>query len=195
MEIQSDILKRIGEEFSSQDAAVAVEMLTASEHSGRVARCIVFLAKGNLDELRRYIDMAVRDYRHVILMAEYDEVRSRVRDFSSSFLIDSQVKMWVGGIARMLQQRGYMLVSVETVPVAKYSKDSGEGTATFTGNVGPLTVVKRQGKWTLQGDKAELDLYGLAEPFSDGAKFIDAVSCYLLAKQNPRVPNQQIHSA
>jgi hypothetical protein len=194
MDIESDILKRVGKEFSSQEATAAIEMLTASGQSGRVARCIVFLAKGNLDELRRYIDMAVRDYRDVILMAEYDEVRSRVRNFSSSFLIDSQVKMWVAGIAGMLQQRGYTLVSFETVPVAKYLKDVGEGTATFAGKVGPLTVVKRQGKWILQGDKAELELYGLAEPFSDGSKFIDAVSCYVLAKQNPRVPNRQIQS-
>jgi hypothetical protein len=194
MEIESDILKRIGEEFSSEDTSAAVEMLTASRQSGRVARCIVFLAKGNLKEFRHYIDIAVSDYEDVILMAEYDDVRRRVRNFTSSFLIDSQVKMWVAGIAGMLQQRGYLLVSFETVPVAKHWKDLGEGTATFTGNVGPLTVVKRQGNWTLEGDKSELELFDLAEPVSDELKFIDAVSCYLLAKQNPRPLKRQIQS-
>jgi hypothetical protein len=55
----------------------------------RILRCIVFLAKGNIDELRRQIEIAAYDPRDVMMAAEYerpmDKSPLRIRNFNEPF--------------------------------------------------------------------------------------------------------------
>ena len=56
----------------------------------RVIRCIVFLAKGNLTDLNKYIEAATFDIRDVMLWAEYEKLSGdlnyrRQRDFNKTF--------------------------------------------------------------------------------------------------------------
>jgi hypothetical protein len=67
-----------------------------------------------------------------------------------------------------------------------YTTDFSEEIATFAGDTGQLRIFKRDRKWKLDGDPAELELYGLARSIEDDSEFADEVSCYILAKQHPR---------
>jgi hypothetical protein len=58
MPLEPDIIERIQRDFSPEDAAIAIELLTASGETGRVARCIVVAAAGKLESLREQIDVA-----------------------------------------------------------------------------------------------------------------------------------------
>ncbi len=56
----------------------------------RVIRCIVFLAKGNLTDLSKYIETATFEPRDVMLWAEYEKLSGdlnykRLRDFNNTF--------------------------------------------------------------------------------------------------------------
>jgi hypothetical protein len=56
----------------------------------RVIRCIIFLAKGNIEDLKKYIDAATFDTRDVMLWAEYEILNGdlsykRRRDFNKTF--------------------------------------------------------------------------------------------------------------
>ena len=56
----------------------------------RVIRCIVFLAKGNLTDLNKYIEAATFDIRDVMLWAKYEKLSGdlnyrRQRDFNKTF--------------------------------------------------------------------------------------------------------------
>ncbi|MFZ2644592.1 MAG: hypothetical protein WA117_26610 [Verrucomicrobiia bacterium] len=187
MPLEHDIVERIEQEFSSHDAPTALELLRTAGKSGRIARCIVFAAIGNLEALRRYIQVADQDYRDMILVGEYDDMHRQLRDFRTSFLIDAPVKMWISHVAVVLAGRGYFLSSVETVPVeagatARLS-DLGEGVAIFDGDLGQIRVAKHRRQWILTGDIGELESYDLAKAFADEREFSDAVSCYILAKR------------
>lgn len=56
----------------------------------RVIRCILFLAKGNMTDLNKYIETATFDSRDVMLRAEYEKLSGefnykRLRDFNKTF--------------------------------------------------------------------------------------------------------------
>lgn len=56
----------------------------------RIIRCIIFLAKGNLTDLDKYIEKATYDTRDVMLWAEYEKFNGylnykRLRDFNKAF--------------------------------------------------------------------------------------------------------------
>lgn len=56
----------------------------------RVIRCIIFLARGNLTDLNKYIKTATFDTRDVMLLAEYEKLSGdlnykRLRDFNKTF--------------------------------------------------------------------------------------------------------------
>jgi hypothetical protein len=87
-----DILGKINRDFETPDeAALALSVLADFVHQNqelsndRILRCIVFVAKGDLDMLDKAIDLAKTDYRDLILWAEYDENNERVRDLSTPF--------------------------------------------------------------------------------------------------------------
>jgi hypothetical protein len=189
MPLERDIVEKIKQTFLPEDAARAIELLSMADKSGRVARCIVFAASGNLKKLKSYLQLADQDYRDVIVAGEYQETHRHLRDFRVSFLIDSPLKWWISEVAAALARRDYFLSSVETVPVnnavTKYHSDLGEGTATFEGDLGQVCVTKNQGQWVLKGNAAELELYGLTKAFDNARDFSDAVSGYILSRRRP----------
>ena len=96
MIFKDDILKQIELDFN-EVADKAIEMLsdaiskTDYLKTDRVIRCIIFLAKGDLEKLRKFIDNAIFDTRDVMLWAEYENLDSeefnykRVRNFNNTF--------------------------------------------------------------------------------------------------------------
>ncbi len=95
MTFKDDIIARINTDFGESankattmlsDAIIKVDYLKTD----RVIRCIIFLAKGNLTDLDRYIEAATFDTRDVMLWAEYEGLKAnenpkRVRDFNKTF--------------------------------------------------------------------------------------------------------------
>jgi hypothetical protein len=95
MPLKPDILHRIQSDFG-ESAEEAKEILIESIskvaylRTDRVIRCIVFLSKGNLLDLRKYIETAIADTRDVMLWAEYEELPGnynfkRLRNFNKTF--------------------------------------------------------------------------------------------------------------
>lgn len=95
MTFKDDIIERINTDFgesANQASTMLIDAITNVDYlkTDRVIRCIVFLAKGNLSDLNRYIERATFDTRDVMLWAEYEgikenEVLKRVRDFNNVF--------------------------------------------------------------------------------------------------------------
>jgi len=90
--LAQDIVERIRRDFEDPDEAdLALSVLkdfaekNKEPPSDRVLRGIVFVANGDLDRLGQAIDLARIDYRDLIVWAEYDENRQRVRNLSTSF--------------------------------------------------------------------------------------------------------------
>ena len=87
-----DILGKVNKDFKTpEEAALALSVLAdfvdqnQELSSDRILRCIVFVANGDLDRLEKAIDLAKKDYRDLIVWAEYDEKNERIRDLSKSF--------------------------------------------------------------------------------------------------------------
>ena len=85
-----DIAGRIESDFGPAAAEAAEILATFLAHgdeavSDRLVRCIVYLARGNLETLCETIDLAEKDYRDVIWAAEYDGTQVRRQDFSQPF--------------------------------------------------------------------------------------------------------------
>lgn len=95
MTFKDDIIARINTDFGENgnkaktmlfDAISKVDYLKTD----RVIRCIIFLAKGNLTDLNKYIETATFDTRDVMLWAEYEKLNGdlnfkRQRDFNNTF--------------------------------------------------------------------------------------------------------------
>lgn len=94
MPLAPDITARIKRDFASEEAAPVVELLgelnanAQLQFGDRVIRCIVYLSKGSVDEISRYIQVAHGDFRDVIFFAEYDANNKRLRDFEQPFGVD-----------------------------------------------------------------------------------------------------------
>ncbi len=95
MTYNDDIIGRIKNDFG-ENAVKATTMLSDAiskvEYlkTDRVIRSIIFLAKGNLTDLNKYIETATFDTRDVMLWAEYEGIKEnekpkRVRDFNKNF--------------------------------------------------------------------------------------------------------------
>jgi len=95
MRYKEDIQQRIIHDFQdSSDKAIEILDKAISQtdylRTDRVIRCIVFLANGDIDKLKKYIDNAIFDTRDVMFWAEYDNRDSfqnakRIRDFNKTF--------------------------------------------------------------------------------------------------------------
>lgn len=57
----------------------------ASSASDRVLRCIVSAADGDASRVKKYIELAKKDWRDVVTAAEYRYPDTRVRDLSKPF--------------------------------------------------------------------------------------------------------------
>ena len=90
MELPDDIQNRIARDFeagANEAAEQVVKYLGNQEREPvRTARCAIYLAQGSVQELTRMLDVALRDWRNVILWAEYDKGKEPpVRDFDVPF--------------------------------------------------------------------------------------------------------------
>jgi len=95
MAFKDDIIARINSDFgqnSSKATTILLDAINKVDYlkTDRVIRCIIFLAKGNLTELNKYIETATFDTRDVMFWAEYEgigenEKPKRVRDFNKIF--------------------------------------------------------------------------------------------------------------
>jgi len=95
MTFKEDIQQRIKLDFKDS-ASNANELLSKAISetdylkNDRVIRCIVFLAKGDLNKLEKYLKTAIIDTRDVMLWAEYEEQEGesnfkRIRNFNNTF--------------------------------------------------------------------------------------------------------------
>jgi hypothetical protein len=95
MTFKDDIIARINTDFgesANKATIMLIDAITKVDYlkTDRVIRCIIFLAKGNLTDLNKYIETATYDTRDVMLWAEYDRLQEnetprRVRDFNKTF--------------------------------------------------------------------------------------------------------------
>lgn len=100
MTFKDDINEKIRTDFgenSSKATTMLLEAINKVEYlkTDRVIRCIIFLAKGNLTDLNKYIETATFDTRDVMLWAEYEGLKEnekpkRVRDFNKTFTESSK---------------------------------------------------------------------------------------------------------
>ncbi len=95
MNYKEDILQKIESDFK-ESGDKAIELLDRAIlkanyiRTDRVIRCILFLAKGDLKELNKFIELAISDTRDVMFWAEYEILAEsnnyrRVRDFNKTF--------------------------------------------------------------------------------------------------------------
>jgi len=95
MTFKDDIKARIQTDFgenASKATTILIDAINKVEYlkADRVIRCIIFLAKGNLTDLSKYIETATFDTRDVMLWAEYEKLSGdlnykRQRDFNKTF--------------------------------------------------------------------------------------------------------------
>lgn len=92
MMLARDIWGKVNKDFETpEEAALALSVLAdfADQNrelsSDRILRCIVFLANGDLDRLEEALDLAKKDYRDLIVRAEYNEKNEQVRDLTHPF--------------------------------------------------------------------------------------------------------------
>lgn len=95
MTFKNDIKARIQTDFgenANKATTILIDAINKVEYlkTDRVIRCIIFLAKGNLTDLSKYIEIATFDTRDVMLWAEYEKLSSdlnykRQRDFNKTF--------------------------------------------------------------------------------------------------------------
>lgn len=95
MTFKEDITRKINTDFGENSEQV-LEMLknaianTDYLKTDRIIRCIIFLSKGNIDNLNKFIETAIYDSRDVMLWAEYEMLNGktkfkRLRDFNKTF--------------------------------------------------------------------------------------------------------------
>ncbi len=189
--IEEDIFERIHRDFLPYEADEAIRLLSEPTLGARVRRCIVVIAGGNLEELRRWVDIANLDFRDVIFRGEYDRGGNHLRSLASSFLIEGKENWWIAHMADILDSRGFRLVDLESrlsTSARNKGKSSSdyEGIATFEGEEGTLQVRLDDGRWMLIDETADLGVYGLDQPSGDSNWFHDAVSRFAAMKARGR---------
>lgn len=95
MKFEDDIIARINADFgesANKATTMLIDAITRVDYlkTDRVVRCIIFLAKGNLTNLGKFIETATFDTRDVMLWAEYEKLIGdfnfkRLRDFNKTF--------------------------------------------------------------------------------------------------------------
>ena len=79
-----DIVDRVLEEFPA-DSVEQVHLLLEDLWSDRLKRCGLFVARGSVEQLKEAVSLARSDERDLIVAAEYDSFRIRLRDFDRPF--------------------------------------------------------------------------------------------------------------
>ena len=88
--LPEDIEKRVRSDFGAEADSVCQRLeqlhgIAADKALPRIARCIVHLARGDLDKLIHFAERARQDWRDVIWWAEYDGKEKQIRDFHRRF--------------------------------------------------------------------------------------------------------------
>lgn len=103
MSLTDDILRKVRNDFTENDAPSIVEMLISlqRENSGlfcdRILRCILFVARGRVASVSHAVALARLDPRDLIVWAEYDnrfetQLRYFALPFSSHDLVPPDTK-------------------------------------------------------------------------------------------------------
>lgn len=95
MTFKEDIITRNNADFRenvNKATIMLIDAITKVDYlkTDRVIRCIIFLAKGNLADMNKYIEAATFETRDVMLWAEYEKLSGdlnfkRLRDFNNTF--------------------------------------------------------------------------------------------------------------
>ena len=95
MEFKEDITQQIKLDFNDlADKVIEIlkDAISKTDYlkTDRIIRCIIFLANGDIDKMKKYIDNAIFDPRDVMLWAEYEKLydtlsHKRIRDFNKTF--------------------------------------------------------------------------------------------------------------
>ena len=183
MTLEADIIERVQADFSDTEGQKALDELLASGKAGRIARCIVFAARGSLERLRDHIRMADADHRDVIVAGEYDIIMHQVRDLRVSFLIASPDDFWIGETAASIHKRGYYLTELKSQPATvgpfDYTCDRSEGLATFSKGEDTIMIQKHDRNWSLIQDDPDVRTYGLDVLIGDEERFRIQLDYYL----------------
>lgn len=87
--LPDDILTKVETDFAASEREVVTHalarLLEVTREPERVARCVLFVAGGELAEFDQMIELARTDYRDAIVAAEYDQTDRRLRDLSKPF--------------------------------------------------------------------------------------------------------------
>jgi hypothetical protein len=95
MTFKPDIIEQIEKDFGENSTEVFKILEKAIQEveylkTERIIRCVIFLSKGNLTQLDKFINAAIYDPRDVMFWAEYEknsdiENTKRLRDFNNTF--------------------------------------------------------------------------------------------------------------
>ena len=89
MKLPIDIDDRIENDFPDKDERELVKDIISAlsvNEKTRVARCILFVASGDMNRLEKLEALASTDYRDVIMAGEYEyPSNKRLRDFNEPF--------------------------------------------------------------------------------------------------------------
>lgn len=188
MSLEPDISERIQSEFAPEDQALALERLKQSRHTGRVARCIVFAAQGSLGKLASLIELANLDPRDAIVAGEYDANLDRLRDLSSSFLIDSPEKFWISQVANQAAQRNFFLIEIKQHRVSAHTDNPAASilvrTAIFQGPHDHLTIENKSRTWRIVGEDTRLKRFFMDRVFHHEKEFRESLGSYLAVRPN-----------
>ena len=96
MALDQSISERIAQEFSAGDQPLVRELLRryAGPESGRVARDVLILSKGRVDQVKRFVEEAQNDYRNVLDWAEYYDTDPMLRGRDSRAWVDDILAKW-----------------------------------------------------------------------------------------------------
>ena len=95
-ELPEDVLSKVRSDYSdavSQEFIIKALIQLGADldlNGARIPRCILFLAEGDFEAFKRYLQSAKSDWRDVIYWAEYDgdfknHNVKQVRDFNKTF--------------------------------------------------------------------------------------------------------------
>jgi len=85
-DIEAKLLEDFGEQAKAAMERISEYLNSQQREPVRTARCAIHLAHGSLEKLERMLDEAMRDWRNVILWAEYDKgIEPPQRDFQVPF--------------------------------------------------------------------------------------------------------------
>src|SRR4029077_2745361 len=96
MNLEQRTQERIAKEFPESEQRSVSELLGrySGPEAGRVTWDILELSKGNLENVRRYVQAAQTDYRDVLYWAEYYDHDPMLRRRDPKQMVDDIIAKW-----------------------------------------------------------------------------------------------------